>query len=73
MHADKCPTSEENDVESLALIWDSATPYLARHGGEPLVGLVVSEQRVEAAEAAVHGEVGGAALVLGDLCTHHKQ
>ena len=72
MHADKCPTSEENDVESLALIWDSATPYLARHGGEPLVGLVVSELRVEAAEAPVHGEVGGAALVLGDLCTHRR-
>ena len=37
------------------------------------MGLVVSEQRVEAAEAPVHGEVGGAALVLGDLCTNHKQ
>ena len=49
------------------------SPDLARHGGEPLLDLVISEQRVEAAEAALHGEVGRAALVLGDLCTHHKQ
>ena len=89
MHAGECPTSEENDVGNLALIWDPCSaagqitsstdvaelqwPDLARHGGEPLLDLVVSEQRVEAAEAALHGEVGGAALVLGDLCTHHKQ
>ena len=31
------------------------------------LGMVVNLWRVEAAEAPVHGEVGGAALVLGDL------
>ena len=37
-----------------------------RHGGEPLLDLVVPDQGVQTVEAALHGEVGETALVLRD-------
>ena len=37
-----------------------------RHRGEPLLDLVVPNERVETVEAALDGEVGQAGLVLRD-------